>query len=964
MKKNVAGQHVSVVLKNTSDGTDFTGTAIVSVDKNGAGDVASAGTVAYVANGRHRYTPTQAETNADNIVFTFSAAGVLSASAQIYTGFPQTVDNDVLAAGASGFVATKAVVDGVLVDTAEIGTAGAGLTNINLPNQTIDITGNITGSLSGSVGSVTGGATSAALVTVQNDLDVITGVDGVNLLSGTQASITSIEGKTNPLTFTVAGQVDANPLSISGSSTAADNLELQFDGVTGLTGDLFPATQAGISGIGSGSSGAVHIEATEDNTSGAIIDGIVSVGTPTGTFSNTDAEDGVLLSIVDVANDIDWVLGYDVGGTRAAVSVEAVVNVDGNADNITMKAYDHVGVKWDIISTIPGTGGIAFTRIDAALLARHTGTGAELGKVYIRFDTDATTPSLLEIDLCILGAVSTSQSIGYANGSIWIDTVNGTAGATPFLNGTADKPVLTLADAIILSSSVGLKRFHIANGSSITFAETHDTESWVGTNWNLALGGQNISGTFIQGAALSGTATGANSPHIEHCEIGAVTLPPCRINGSSGFTNTLTLGSAGSFDIVGCNSLVAGGGSPTIDMGVGGSCSVSVRGWSGGLKFINVAAGDVASLEGTGGTISVNGTGGEIHIRGIWEDVSDLSSAAVTLVQTAALNRKSLAGYEDSSVWLDTNASNTNTIDYVDGTSDNPVSSIAAASTIATSLGLRSIHSLRGSVFTLAQSYIAYGFDGGGASIALGGQDIGGSVILEALVSGIATGSFQVIYDSCKLTNVTTPIAGLLNCSVSGTLTLGAAGKYTINNCYDSGDTSPAIIDFGAAVGTMHTEIHDWTGGLELQNLGQTGTDTVNLNGSIYSLTINANCIGGTINIAGDVSVNDNSGGAVTINYVDVASDVTAILEDTSTTIPAQITALPNDILTTALAEVYASDGVAPTVQQALMLIQQTIGDFAISGTTMTVKKLDGSTTAATYTLDDAGNPTSRTRTS
>jgi hypothetical protein len=47
-------------------------------------------------------------------------------------------------------------VDAILVDTAEIGAAGAGLTNINLPNQTMDIVGNITGNLSGSVGSVTG----------------------------------------------------------------------------------------------------------------------------------------------------------------------------------------------------------------------------------------------------------------------------------------------------------------------------------------------------------------------------------------------------------------------------------------------------------------------------------------------------------------------------------------------------------------------------------------------------------------------------------------------------------------------------------------------------------------------------------------------------------------------------------------------------------------------------------------
>ena len=51
-------------------------------------------------------------------------------------------------------------------DTAEIGAAGAGLTAINLPDQTMNITGDITGNLSGSVGSVTGAVGS---LTANND---------------------------------------------------------------------------------------------------------------------------------------------------------------------------------------------------------------------------------------------------------------------------------------------------------------------------------------------------------------------------------------------------------------------------------------------------------------------------------------------------------------------------------------------------------------------------------------------------------------------------------------------------------------------------------------------------------------------------------------------------------------------------------------------------------------------------
>ena len=61
-------------------------------------------------------------------------------------------------AGGLNMDATDTNVSSILTDTAEIGTAGAGLSNINLPNQTMDITGN----LSGSVGSVTGAVGSVA----------------------------------------------------------------------------------------------------------------------------------------------------------------------------------------------------------------------------------------------------------------------------------------------------------------------------------------------------------------------------------------------------------------------------------------------------------------------------------------------------------------------------------------------------------------------------------------------------------------------------------------------------------------------------------------------------------------------------------------------------------------------------------------------------------------------------------
>ncbi len=65
---------------------------------------------------------------------------------------------------------------------------------------------------------------------------------------------------------------------------------------------------------------------------------------------------------------------------------------------------------------------------------------------------------------------------------------------------------------------------------------------------------------------------------------------------------------------------------------------------------------------------------------------------------------------------------------------------------------------------------------------------------------------------------------------------------------------------------------------------------------------------------------------------------------------------------TVAVTESYNADGAAPTPVQALMVIMQMLTETSIAGTTTTVKKLDGSTTALTLTLDSATLPTSCTR--
>lgn len=56
------------------------------------------------------------------------------------------------------------------------------------------------------------------------------------------------------------------------------------------------------------------------------------------------------------------------------------------------------------------------------------------------------------------------------------------------------------------------------------------------------------------------------------------------------------------------------------------------------------------------------------------------------------------------------------------------------------------------------------------------------------------------------------------------------------------------------------------------------------------------------------------------------------------------------------------ADGTRPSVQSGIYMMNQFLIECAISGTTITVKKPDGSTTLFTVTLDSATTPTSKTR--
>lgn len=90
-----------------------------------------------------------------------------------------------------------------------------------------------------------------------------------------------------------------------------------------------------------------------------------------------------------------------------------------------------------------------------------------------------------------------------------------------------------------------------------------------------------------------------------------------------------------------------------------------------------------------------------------------------------------------------------------------------------------------------------------------------------------------------------------------------------------------------------------------------------------------------------------------------------------SANLDTQLDALPTNselatALTTALTATVAdsvpADGTRPSIASGVYMITQMLTEFAISGTTLTVKKPDGTTALMTFTLNDSANPTALTR--
>lgn len=210
--------------------------------------------------------------------------------------------------------------------------------------------------------------------------------------------------------------------------------------------------------------------------------------------------------------------------------------------------------------------------------------------------------------------------------------------------------------------------------------------------------------------------------------------------------------------------------------------------------------------------------------------------------------------YPDGYIHVDSANGVSGTVWGVNGTIANPVASLADARTMAEAVDMRRIWVQPGSSVTAASAFDDYEINGQNYTLDLGTQSFSGTVIRNAAISTSTYSGVPEFYN-CGLTAVTGPGGGFVDCQFNSSFTANGSAAYTFINCHGIGDPQ---FDFGSGVGNTTMRFFRWSGGIDFRNLGDTGIDVAEVEGN-GSITLNANCTGGTLEITGVFDLTDNS---------------------------------------------------------------------------------------------------------
>jgi len=368
---------------------------------------------------------------------------------------------------------------------------------------------------------------------------------------------------------------------------------------------------------------------------------VITTGTEVNTYVSAQSLDGGYHEVSDVGGVIDFYYQFDVGNSQIGTSIAMNGRLEGKDDVITVQAYNWDTSSWSGIGSMTGStvgspdGVVVFT-----VTKEMTGTAFNANKVRIRGLGTGLTGATFFIDRAVMRYVSQIvQSVGYANGRIWIDTAHGEAGTELYVNGVADNAVDTLGDAITIAGSLNIHDFHMTSDS--TFEPTGDFQdsNVYGIGYTTVLGGHDYAGTHIFHASpLSGKATTTGgADHFDVVDSGVVDVEIDDAHFvNSAFSGTITLDqvTSGPISFVDCRSNIAGAATPILDCGIAAvTHDIAISNWQNGIEVRNLNNGGINlfSISGTGKLIIASTCSGIMNVRGAFE-VIDNSGGNVTFV--------------------------------------------------------------------------------------------------------------------------------------------------------------------------------------------------------------------------------------------------------------------------------------------------------------------------------------------
>ena len=467
-----------------------------------------------------------------------------------------------------------------------------------------------------------------------------------------------------PYSEEVCDPILSNVTQISGDATAADNLELMYDG-TGYVADSAPASRSQVANL-----------VTTGAATNKIVESVdITTGSETGTYANTAALDGVYHQIDIAGDEIDLYYEFDIGATGVPVSVTLQGRLYDNPvdDSLSVYAYDWDATGWSQIGTLHSVKTSDESYV-YTLFTNHVGDGTDNGKVRIRFyDTDLHANTVLRIDQLYCSYATVGSTVGYAMGRIWVDTINGVAGSVAHVNGTADNPVDSWADALTLAASLKIYSFNLSNGSEITLTADSSYYSFIGAA-TIHLDSNVITHAHFEDIELIDGISSGDDAEFHLCGIGTATIAHAHFLDCN-FSGTFTSVADDDYFIMNGTD-TAGGAASQVVFVFKANVEVLFRDYNGGLEIQDMDVTNNMIIDGAGRLdIDASCTAGSITLRGFFPrstggDAFETAGGTLTDDQTYSEELVADAVWDESSIAHGDSGTVGNTLATVDANVD------------------------------------------------------------------------------------------------------------------------------------------------------------------------------------------------------------------------------------------------------------------------------------------------------